>query len=390
MRNGRLEDEGFYVRLGEFQEIQKAAWEGCPVTLRVQYLRLKIQNHHRRPTAFTTYMTEVLQLDEVKNAEPAEQEVIPDKLLYGATATPMLEYTRFIEPYATHHSSEHGNGQPFDPKLSFDTLLAAGAVLRGDEEEFTRIFDNDGDISEECGRFFVVPLYVLAMYGSLSMARVVARKSVIFRNNPKVSVSPLLHLSVAKGNKELVNVWMPILRAKLEIDFLDEMEAALVGPHGFVNPDMVVFVLQRCLMTDHCLYYMLLGTAVEYGHVDIVDFILQYEYFDASDAEFHCWSLPLELAKDIEDRDDRKHMIEMLVGAGFDAEVLVRRVEGRRVVLVSTSESDDLDDDDHEDSDGEESEDDMEWEELEAVLRPDIEFRDDEWHLTVRMSELKF
>jgi hypothetical protein len=131
---------------------------------------------------------------------------------------------------------------------------------------------------------------------------------------------------------------------------------------------------------------MLLGTAVEHGHIDIVDFILQYEYFDASDAEFHCWSLPLELAKDIEDRDDRKHMIEMLVGAGFDAEVLVRRVEGRRVVLVTTSESDD----DDEDSDSKESEDDMEWEELEAVLHPDIEFRDDEWHMTVRMSELKF
>lgn len=338
-------------------------------------------------------MTEVLELDEVKTAEPTEQEVMREKLLYGATATPVLEYTRFVESYGTHHSDKHGNGQPFNPKVSYDVLLAASAVRRGDEEEFARIFDNDGDIPLECGRFFIVPLYVLAMYGTLGMARVVARKSVVFRNDTKLSVSPLIRLSVAKGNKEAVNVWMPILRAKWGIDFVDEMEAALVGPYGFVKPEMVKFVLQGCLMTDRVLYYRVLATAIPYGHVDIVDFILRYPYFDASDAEFHFWVLPFELTKDIDDREDRREIIKLLVKAGFDADVLVQRVEGRRVVLVynSDDEDDDDDDDDEDEVDeGEEGDDDLEWEELEAELEPDVEVRDDEWQLTVKMSQLKF
>lgn len=359
------------------------------MTLQVKYLRLKLQNHQTNPTAFTTYMTEILQMDEVKNVEPAEQDVIREKLLYGATATPILEYTRFIEPYGDHHSAKHGNGQPFNPKVSYDVLLAASAIRRGDEVEFARIFDNDGEIPLECGRFYIVPIYVLALYGTLSMARAVARKSVVFRNDPKLGVSTLIRLSVAKGNREAVNVWMPILRAKWDVNFLDEMEAALVGPLGFINAGMVKFVLQRCLMTDRVLYYKVLPIAVEYGHIDIVEFIVRYPLFDASDAEFYCWVHPLELAKDLEDREDRKDMIEILVSAGFDADVWVRRVEGRRVVLVMTGESDDLEDDDEVD-DGERSDDDLEWEDLEAELHPDIELNEDEWDLMVKMSQLTF
>ncbi|KAL4933035.1 uncharacterized protein BDV17DRAFT_287395 [Aspergillus undulatus] len=319
LRNDRLESEGFGCNKDETRRASRA-WARCPKSLKMTYLRFKLDQHATSPSGFSNAIMELSGHGETQGVLPEGKGALVGKLLEGVTATYVLNFPFFVSgsnPMPTI-------GDVKAVKQSYEALLTISAVERGDNVEFARLVVTGANITEKCHLFQLTPIVCVAQRGTAAMASVSVGQLGSFKSPALRSCSMVFHISAANRNKAALKVWLAEMRKDPEAkpETCLQTELTRLAKRGDLK--MLKFLLTLCNEAELRGRYKAFGHAVKGGFVECVKHLVNFPGFETILAEKLCSEHPLRLAMRCDQKEKRDAMIMVLLAAGFDLDVTIR------------------------------------------------------------------
>lgn len=343
-RSAWLEDEGLgFAPDSAVFRFRQYRWTKFPRQLKCQYIHWKIKQHPHTPCFFSALVEEILSLQAEEITTKEQKDVLIEKLV-DAVACGHYDPREIFDHHLWElHQARYPDRLPIYSRRSeplgvtLKIFLAVSAILRGNCAELQTLLDQGLAADTRSPSFQLVPLDVAAKKGSKEIIKLLGcpleyRASFYYTTDA-------LSVAARSGNKEALEIWIPILRKNYH-DAPARLSHAMRGAVRIGRMDMVQFIESFCEEELDELRAETFMEAIRAGQVTAVQSYLDQSGFNPNNIRVHTDKKgPLFVALHECPPPRRIQMLKILLERGADANE-VSPARTRRPLLRAVKQDD--------------------------------------------------